>query len=656
MRKVLAVAVLDIRRLWLTTGAIGVALGIVPALAQVGGAKISAEETFLFVFGAAALVAGATFGSDFAEGKPSFFFARPLSTLALFGGRIAALSGLAAIACLGFSASHWLSGPQSLVDSFFPITRFHLQTLAIVWVVSLNVALSAAASIQQTVTIRDHVFEALRVLAFLGTTALIVGLFADVLIRAYNFNNSATFLKLLVPYVVVAGFLLSCAAIELGRTNRLRITRVLILGMYLYIALVFAAVLIAWTYVLHPGAGAIRGVMIAFSSPDGREAYVSARVDRGDPAIFEPGFRVDLGSGEVQRLTANAVSWMPGMPERLGLWHSRDGGTEVWVEQTPLFFLSALRRFTRSLTFHFKSSFGEAKPLQLPDGLELEWEIRSSLPSPISILPSSNGDLFAVRWTDKKTGVNLAFMSPSRGQLSAINLSSAKRTDHAWAFLASGQLRVATLQQAGGGQEMEFVDIDPATGDLKAVASADAGETPRVRFDGSATRALIVSGPASERRVSLVQLEGSPQAPGQILATGKQANLEADFLADGRVAVIVRQPPTAELRLFSPEGKPVFGVPLGGGLTTIGSEPFPNVLSVSTTFGGKSEVALIDTTSGKVLRRIAGVHAPSSWTSGASEAPPPPGSPGARILMSLDGKLYLLPSLTEEPRLLLPRP
>ncbi len=654
MRKVLAVAVLDIRRLWLTTGAIGVALGIVPALAQGVGTKISAEETFRFVFGAAALVAGATFGSDFAEGKASFFFARPLSTMALFGGRIAALSGLAAIACLGFSASHWLSGPQSLVDSFFPITRFHLQTLAIVWVVSLFFALAAAAHTRQTATrgIRDRVFGALRTLGACGTTALMVGLFADILIRAYR---SPTPMKLFFWSYVVAGFLSSCAAIELGRTNRLRIIRVLNLATYLHTALVFAAVLIAWTYVLHPGAGAIRGVMSAFSSPDGREAYVFARVDRGDPAIFEPGFRVDLGSGEVQRLTANAVSFMPGMPEEsLGLWHSRDGGTEVWVEQTPLFYLYAVRRFTRSLTFHFKSSFGEAKPLQLPDGLEVEWEIGSFLP--ISILPSSNGDLFAVRWTDKKTGVNLAFMSPSRGQLSAINLSSAKRTDRAWAFLASGQLRVATLQQAGGGQEMEFVDIDPATGDLKTVASADAGDTPRVRFDGSATRALIVSGPASERRVSLVQLEGSPQAPGQILATGKHANLEADFLADGRVAVIVRQPPTAELRLFSPEGKPVFVVPLGGGLTTIGSEPFPNVLSVSTTFGGKSEVALIDTTSGKVLRRIAGVHAPSSWTSGASEAPPPPGSPGARILMSLDGKLYLLPSLTEEPRLLLPRP
>ena len=153
--------------------------------------------------------------------------------------------------------------------------------------------------------------------------------------------------------------------------------------------------------------------------------------------------------------------------------------------------------------------------------------------------------------------------------------------------------------------------------------------------------------------MSLMTLDASPQPATRILATAKQFNIEASFLADGRVVVVVRQPPAAELQLFSPEGERLLSVPLGDGFTTLGNEPFANVLMVSTLFAGKSFVTLIDTTNGKALRRIDGVRAPSLWPSAPSETPPP-GSPGARILLASE-KLYLLPTQTEEPRLLLPR-
>ena len=75
---------------------------------------------------------------------------------------------------------------------------------------------------------------------------------------------------------------------------------------------------------------------------------------------------------------------------------------------------------------------------------------------------------------------------------------------------------------------------------------------------------------------------------------------------------------------------------------------FPGVLGVSTT-GFTEELSLIDIESGAIMRRLPGFHSPgNAWNS------PPAGSPAARLLQSSDGKLYELPSLTAEPRQLLP--
>lgn len=292
-------------------------------------------------------------------------------------------------------------------------------------------------------------------------------------------------------------------------------------------------------------------------------------------------------------------------------------------------------------------------PFPLPDALELDfWDVRGV--QSLDILPTSRGDLFAVRWADRVKGGNLAFVSPSRGQLSALPLSGTLL--RAWAFLPSGAMRTVMVDRTARSEEIQFADIDPATGALEARGRIDLGAAPYVRLDGSATRALVIAGSAVERNVTLVQIDGPAPVQGQVLVSARQSNLEAGFLADGRVAVIVRQPPNADLRLFSPDGQFLFGVPLGGGHTTLGAEPFPNTISISTTRAGKTEMVLVDTTSGRVLRRLPDLRPSARWLAGYAETPPPPGTPGAGMVWSSDGKLYLLPSLTEEPRLLLPRP
>jgi hypothetical protein len=76
---------------------------------------------------------------------------------------------------------------------------------------------------------------------------------------------------------------------------------------------------------------------------------------------------------------------------------------------------------------------------------------------------------------------------------------------------------------------------------------------------------------------------------------------------------------------------------------------FPGIVSVRLAMLAE-ELSLIDTTSGAVVRRLPNM----SWPGWFARNPPQPGTPSARLLLSSDAKLYELPSIAAEPRLLLP--
>jgi len=649
MRPILAVATLDLRRLWMPVVAAGVALGLFPSLT--GGLPVhaSAQDTFPFALGIAAVIAGACFGLDFGENRPSFFYARPLSTPALFAGRVAALAALVVLSIGAFLTAQWLSGLVWAADPMVRIQRWHAQVIATAWSVALFFALAAAAQTRQhaPIGLGAFILGAVRMIAVLAVTALMVGLVADIVMRAYE---RPTPVIILMRSYVIAGFIASCIAIELGRTNRLRIIQILTLAMYVHTTIAGIAVLGAWFYVLRPGPGAITGVVGGQGSPDGGAAYVDARVDRGG-THYSPRFRVDLSTGEVRRQDRGGLN---AFRDELWQWSSRDGATQVWTDQIPMLLRGARLLFQRSSPLHFQSRFEAEQSLPLPNDLTLafDWEL-SGLP--MEILPSSGGEVFAFYWSNK-AGPRLAFVSPARGQLSVVDPAKVFRA-RAWIFLPSGKLRVAFQHRIEKVEEIQFVDIDPATGEITPVATAPIGrigESFSVRFDESAFRALVETGPANERTALLLTLDGSPQPTIQTLAMARQVNLEAGLLADGRIAVVVKQPPTAELRLFSTAGEPLVTVALGDrGVTTIGSEPFPNVLMVSTPLYAPPMVRFFDTTTGRLLRELEGFRVPSAFSSWNSR-PAPPASAGSRLLLKGE-TLYLLPSMTEAPRPLLPR-
>ena len=68
------------------------------------------------------------------------------------------------------------------------------------------------------------------------------------------------------------------------------------------------------------------------------------------------------------------------------------------------------------------------------------------------------------------------------------------------------------------------------------------------------------------------------------------------------------------------------------------------------------DLTLVDSATGAVVRRLSAMQSPLMYHQYSRRPPAPlPGTAGARLLTS-QGKLYELPSLTAEPRLLLPLP
>jgi hypothetical protein len=653
MRKILAVALLDVRRLGFGVASGALVAGLVPALASGLGAKAEVGAIVAIAFVVVGIAAGGTFGSDFSEGKSSFFFARPLPAGVLIVGRFAALLALAAAAFFSFMASFWVSSSDRSAWTLSVLTRVHGEVLLSAWALALFVSLAAAArgrGVRVEGGMRAMVLIPIRLTLAMGAFLLMFGLFADLVLRAYF--SDFTPIRIFGLSWVAASLVASCVAIAGGRTERLRISRLQGRVMAAHFALVSAVVVGAWIYVLHPGVSAMQRVDYpTWGSPDGRSAYVSARVDRGDGTTFRPVFILDIASGEARRLNADAYQ---------GPWVSADGATMVWSEATPFFFRPLWRHMGGTTTFRVKTAAGEATPLPMPDKFPDYRSVRdlSTFGAVDWILPSPDGDVIAIEWYR-----HLTFTSRSRGEMSDIydegQRGGASRgvSLREAVFLPSGVLRATrVLGDGASGQSLTFVDIDPKSGSVTTVASIRSEGAIRAQLDTRGARALLTSTtqPGRGASLALVDLGGAAAATRPTALMSDVLSPSAIFLADGRIAVTNAGSVGAwrkrALKIFSPTGQMVLDIPIGDGMgPRLGREMFPGVLGMSLS-SFTEELTLIDLASGSVIRQIPNVSSPrfflQPWT--------PPGTPAARLLLSRDGTLYELPSVTAEPRRLLP--
>jgi hypothetical protein len=653
MRKILAVALLDFRRLAFGLASGALVAGLVPALASGLGAKAEVGAIVAVAFVVVGMAAGGTFGSDFSDGKSSFFFARPLPAGVLIAGRFAALLALAAVAFFSFMASYWVSSSDRSAWTLSILTRVHAEVLLSAWALALFISLAGAVrgrGVRAEGGTRAMVMIPIRLIVAMGAFLLMFGLFADLVLRAYF--SDFTPIRIFGLSWVAASLVASCVAIAGGRTERLRISRFQGRVMTAHFALVSAVVVGAWIYVLHPGADAIQSIDYpTWGSPDGRSAYVSARVDRGDGTTFRPVFILDIASGEARRLNADAYQ---------GPWVSADGTTMVWSEATPFFFRPLWRHMGGTTTFRVKTASGEATPLPMPDKLPDYRSVRdlTNFGAVDWVLPAPDGDVIAIQW-DR----HLSFTSRSRGEMS--DIYDEEKRGGAWrgvslreaVFLPSGILRAArVLVDPIGGQNLTIVDVDPKTGSMTTMLSIQSGGAIRAQLDTAGARALLTSSAQAGRGASLtlVDLGGAPGETRPTVLMSDVLSPSAIFLADGRIAAAnggsVGAWRKRALKIFSPTGQVVLDVPIGDGMgPRLGREMFPGVLGVSTgTF--TEELSLVDVASGAVVRRIPDVSSPGRFFQPMT----PPGTPAARLLLSRDGTLYELPSVTAELRRLLP--
>jgi len=656
MKQVLAIALMDLRRLGFGLASGALILGLIPALASGLGDKISIGVVVGWAFFVVGAVAGGTFGSDFFNGKSSFFFARPLPTSVLILGRFAALLALAATAYVLLMASCWISSSDRSEWTAFVLVREHAEILLSAWAVALFIGLAADAHGRGVRAERGTLamfMIPVRLILSMAAFLFVFGLFADLVVRAY-FNNF-TPIRVFALSWVVAAFVASCVAMEGARTERGGISRWQGRIMAAHFALVAVTVAGAWIYILHPGPKAILGVRPfgSWGSNDGRSAYVYAKVNRGDGRTFAPTFILDIGSGQAQRIDADPFQ---------GLWTSADGATLVWSEATPYFFRPLWRRLGGGTSYRAQTASGTVSllpmPLKLPDFTSVR-DLTRIGDSVSWVLPSPDRDIFAIQW-DR----HLTFTSLSRGEISDIE-APAPNNQGVWegfnlsgaVFLPSGHLRATqTRLDASGARTVNVVDVDPRSGSARVAASIPTDGPVGVQLDSTASRLLLTSvgQPGRGGNLWLIDLGGVTTSPSPVVLLQGVLAPSPVFLADGRIAASYGGSPGAwdarGLKIFSSTGQLVRDIPLPEGHAPgRGREMFPGVLAISTGFFSE-ELSLIEIESGAVLRRLQGVFPLSRWArTGAA-----PGTPAARLLQSSDGKLYELPSPTGELRQLLP--
>ncbi len=655
MKGILAVALLDWRRLALGLVSGALIAGLVPSLASGLGGTAPANEILILTFALVGMAAGGLFGTDFADGRAAFFFARPLTAPAMILGRLSGLLALAVAALVAFMASYGLSSYRRPDFQLDVLGSVHLKVLASAWILALYLSLAVAAysrSPRGPMGLRGALASLGRLVATLSAFIFIFGLFADLMMRAYMGTGQPA--RLFFTSWIVAAFVASCVAIVAGRTEQMRIARTQNRVMAAYGALCAVGVAVAWIYVLHPGPEAIRSVKWgSLASPDGRTVFVAAGVDRGHAESFWPRFTLDVASGRARLLNAD-----PGFTP----WLSPDGGTLVWSEATPFFFRPLWRLIGGSSTFRVQSQGGAEEvlplPVSVPDGFSAA-DGRFRYRSVDYILPSKDGQTFAILWDN-----HITFSTRGGSELSSVDFGPGRRRIGGVRFAPDGALRLAQVRQDQANSILEVLRVEPHSGKLTRLTSMAVGPMVLFHFDATGERALVTSrwgaSIATFRgEVSLLDLHSENRSPVTLLQGGGVAAL-AIFLADGRVAATANpwnSWDTGVFKTFSAEGKPLLDIAFEPGTRAdVRDEMFPGLLAVRYSRTGISEDALVDANTGATVRRFTeGEPVARSWYLDLAP-PPPPGSPAARLLKSRDGKLFEIPTPTAEPRLVLPRP
>ena len=644
MNGITSIAALDLRRLALGNFFLAFAAAFVPGMSQAIGEGLSPEGALVVVMVFVGVTAGECFGSDFTEGRSSFYFARPLPTSSLFAGRIAAMMTLGLGALITFVTFFWLASKDRGAATLGFITRAHFYVLITAWTVAFFMRLAIAANVRKMLVPsawKDLIQIPPRLLLLATICTVTFGLFVDIAMRGYPGKAPIT---VFLGSWTTAMFVACVIAITLGRTDTSRIARLLNRVLVVFMVVMLIAVSAVWSYLLHPTARNITGIEDAVAGGGDKSAYLLARVDRGEQQWIRPVFSLDVSTGHFERLSVGAISYP---------FASRDGRILVWHDTRPAFLRPVVQLFGNRTDWRVRVG-GVDRPLPLPEKLQDSDVDR--------ILPSNDGDVIAVLSRDR-----LWFVSLSGKVNSSVDLRESASYVRSLAFTTDGRLRATLRARANAAGDVRFVEVDPTTGQLETLATLPGPLS--VLFDKQASRALAEN-TADMRSASVSLIEFGPRGTTPRITPLLASALfpQIMFLQDGRIAAgyrdsdVAREPflqqdgqispayrnsrRSAVLHVFSPTGVSLLTAPATGWLA---AEVFPGVGAIPTVHDSSPDTDLVDLSTGAVVRTLKGMTPLNRRVREKDDGAT------TRLMRSSDGRLYEIPSVTAEPRLLAPK-
>lgn len=622
MKGAIAVAAAELREKRFILAAALIAGLLTLGLSAIPGVDWMPEERALIglwiaaAFAAAlAIILGAShFARDIAEGRIRFYFARPISSVGLWLGKVAAalvlivsagiIVTLPTLIAAHFNLSmetKWLPAGLVLVPLLFLAHGFSLAVRArSAWSLLLVVSLLAAG---------------------MATWACLRALHR---IEILPWNRISVITLALI--VVIATIALVAGGLESVRRGRgdLRESFLAFLRVFVGASLLIAAIAVAestWYLSVRPADIASFSTVVA--APDGDFLFVSGSAP-SRPGI-SPSFITDWNGHRTELV--RWLSWAPVF--------SADGCVAAWLDRgagepadgTPAD-LRVRRLDTTSPSRIFASTQASAWTTVSPDGDRVAVVSYDESKPPIAIYDSSTSRLMA------------AFAGPTDLELVEARLVSSDLLRLlGWAFEPVHAGSIAHLRV------LDF-SVSHKTQRLESTVEFPSHLMQLIRIDNAGRRALFrergESPSAPPRGARLVDLE-----TGLTLAQF-EARTSVDFLFDGRVAQVeASSGGTSRLRLFRGDGSLVATFPLPAAQAIgIGPEIDPGRLLLTKVQNKKGETLSLDLSSGELRHLGADLYPVTRafyyWMSLYSETGrtvSKPGSPGTRLFLNGAGSL-----------------
>lgn len=628
MRALIAIAGREVVERWPLLP-LALVLGIVPLVAPLEGIgnreAIAAINSISSGVIAALLTGFSVLGRDLGSGRLGFFFSRPLAWWTIWGGKI--------LGAFLLSAGTFL---LAMLPAFAlrlglgHVLRAFLYTGSGVFLAATGLSLIGIGHLA-SVAWRSRSNWILLDLALLAAI-LYAGrrLFFDLLFEGAIPRGGWAW-ALITTLLALAVLVPSAVQLAVARTDLRRGRRILSLTLWPLVLPLLGGVWAYGQWVHSAGPSDLKRVFGAFPAPTGpwvgvwgparaREMYfplLLLNVETGAWTRLGTAFH---GVGPAFSANGRRVAWL-----RYDGWRSTPGA--LWLADLP----SVPRRV----------------PLSLPARRLY------------SIALSPDGSRLAILQEDALTLADAA-----TGAVGATVPISPPGSVGPMLFLDDNRLRAFRREEAeppAATGAIALIDVEAASGRWEIAGRVPRRGFPGIRQDRSGERLLVV-GRQQPLQAGLYEARGGrPLAT--LMPSGAVGFVDADFLDDGRIALVESQA-TTRLRVFSSDGVETSALTLVDtrGPVRLAGEPAPGLLNValrrdSGRFSLRGDTLLVDVRAGRVTRMLqdlSPVLGPAPLFPGGPVARPAPGSSATRLFLDGQGALVEVDPVTGERRDVLP--